>query len=405
MNNATQIDTYEKQRLAALRRYDILDSETEQDFDEIVQLASNICEVPISLISLIDENRQWFKSKTGLESQETHRDQAFCAHAIGGDDVLIVPDATKDDRFVNNPLVTGYPSIRFYAGMPLKTPDGFNLGTLCVIDRKPGKLSKDQIFGLKTLAKQVVIQMELRLKVKELDVQKKALQKLNKANSRLLSIIGHDLRSPLSMLTGLVHMSSDKKLTQEKFQDVVRQLETNLFSTNDLLENLFEWAVQQFEERGIKNEKILFGELVSNEIQKNLIQFQLKDNTLSNEVEKDLYLFADKHAMSFVIRNLILNANKFTDGGKITISSKLVEHDVHICVSDTGVGMQPDFIEKLFDGPFRNTSRGTRGEKGSGLGLQVCKELIEKHGGKIWVKSFPGKGASFYFSIPTSQEK
>lgn len=404
MSTMIKAEAHEKQRLAALHRYDILDSETEQDFDDIVQLASNICETPISLISLVDENRQWFKSRLGLEAHETHRNMAFCAHAINENEVMMIEDATKDDRFAGNPLVTGHPNIRFYAGMPLKTPDGFNLGTLCVIDRKPRELSEQQIFGLKTLAKQVVKQMELRIKIKELETQKTSLQKLNTANSRLLSIIGHDLRSPLSMLTGLVHMSSEKKLTQEKFQDVVKQLEANLSSANELLGSLFEWAVNQFEGRSIRSEEILLDVLVTTETQKNLTQLKQKNNTIINEVEKDLLLFADDHALSFIIRNLILNANKFTENGTIRISSKRIENDYQICISDTGVGMEPDFIEKLFDGSFRNSSRGTQGEKGSGLGLQVCKELIEKQGGKIWVKSFPGKGSSFYFSIPSYQK-
>jgi len=158
----------EAARLDALHEFDVLDTLPEKDYDDLTRLASVICDTPIVLVSLIDKNRQWFKSRYGIDAVETPREQAFCAHAIHQYGVFIVPDASLDVRFRNNPLVTGGPSIRFYAGAPLTTPEGFNLGTLCVIDRKPRELTEQQQDALVVLSRQVVAQLMLRRQVKQL---------------------------------------------------------------------------------------------------------------------------------------------------------------------------------------------------------------------------------------------
>jgi diguanylate cyclase (GGDEF)-like protein/PAS domain S-box-containing protein len=153
----------EKERLAALRKYDILDTEPEAAFESMVHLASYICQTPIAAISLVDENRQWFKAIVGLDAKETSRDVAFCAHTILQDETMIIRDAQEDERFFDNPLVTSAPGIRFYAGVPLVTSQGYHLGTLCVIDRVPRVLEAAQLEAVKTLADNVMAHLDLRL--------------------------------------------------------------------------------------------------------------------------------------------------------------------------------------------------------------------------------------------------
>ena len=164
----------EARRLKVLWQYEILDTIPEEVFDDLTELAARICEAPIALISLIDEDRQWFKAKVGVTVKETSRDISFCAHAIKQQGLFIIPDATQDLRFANNPLVTSDPKIRFYAGAPLITPDGYALGTLCVIDKVPRELRSEQQQALRVLARHVMMQLELRRHAKDLNEAHKA---------------------------------------------------------------------------------------------------------------------------------------------------------------------------------------------------------------------------------------
>ncbi len=168
----------EKQRLEVLWQYDVLDTVPEQVFDDLADLAASICEAPVALITLVDEKRQWFKSKVGVTISETSRDVSFCAHAIAQEGVFIVPDTLKDDRFADNPLVTAEPNIRFYAGAPLVTPDGHALGTLCVLDQVPHMLREDQKRALRILSRHVMTQLELRRRSLELARARKDRQRM-----------------------------------------------------------------------------------------------------------------------------------------------------------------------------------------------------------------------------------
>jgi len=159
----------ERDRLAALMGYDVLDTLPEAAFDDIVFLASVICNTPIALISLVDESRQWFKARVGFEMEETSREEAFCAHAIlQPEEILVVPDALEDPRFATNPLVTESPGIRFYAGVPLNNPQGLPLGTLCTMDSVPRRLTNEQGRALAALSREVMVHLELRRTVSRL---------------------------------------------------------------------------------------------------------------------------------------------------------------------------------------------------------------------------------------------
>src|SRR4029077_19423488 len=162
LNASKQAPDSDTARVAALEKYAILDTEPEQAFDDLTLLSSYVCKTPIALISLVDEDRQWFKSKIGLSVSETPRQVAFCSVAIQHSDVMVVPDTLQDERFRDNPLVLSDPRIRFYAGAPLINEDGYALGTLCVIDQKPREISAEQKEALQALSRLVLGQLEFR---------------------------------------------------------------------------------------------------------------------------------------------------------------------------------------------------------------------------------------------------
>ncbi|MCG8350130.1 MAG: PAS domain-containing protein [Chloroflexales bacterium] len=182
----------EAARLAKLYAYNVLDTNPEEAFDDLTRLASQICGVPVALISLIDEERQWFKANIGLDAQETPRDVAFCAHAILQDNVMIVPDTLDDERFAENPLVTDQPNIRFYAGAPLQSDDGYNLGTLCVMDNTPRELRPDQIEALRILSQQVMAQLELRryiISLAHMVAEREQIEETLQESQRMLRLV------------------------------------------------------------------------------------------------------------------------------------------------------------------------------------------------------------------------
>lgn len=409
---AAPIPANEKERLQELIRYEVLYTQYEEDFDQIVQLASAICKTPISTITLLDFNKQWFKAKIGIENTEGDRDISFCGHAIVQDEaIMIVNDALADQRFIDNPLVLGDPNIRFYAGYPLVSPSGYKLGTLCVIDRVPRSLTTEQELTLKTLGNQVVKLFELRLRNKEVEArnklveeQKIQLQESAAVQNKIISIIAHDVRGPVTSLKTMIELTKAKSLTEEETAVLLDMLDKQLDGTLDMLTNLVDWGSMLLKKGKLSITSVNISSVVD-KIFKNLSSMvQLKGNQFQNLVAHDIAVMADENTLRFILRNIISNANKFTTNGTITVHVQPNKNDnsISIIVSDTGCGMSSEIQQHLFNPAKRHSREGTHKEKGSGLGLILVKEFAEAMHASIEVKSEPGKGTSFSVLLPVS---
>lgn len=232
------IPSNENTRLQELLSLEILDTPSDEEYDKITELASKICEVPISLITLIDKDRQWFKSAYGISAKETPRDLSFCAHAINYPTQLFeVPNAIIDDRFHDNPMVTKNPHAIFYAGIPLVTSQGHALGTLCIIDHKPNKLNEYQKDALKTLSHQLMKSLELRRHKLEKNLQKEKSEQRKVLLAELAHTISYDLESPINNIIGLSDVLADP---EDLSPELIKKLSQLINLSADKLKTLID---------------------------------------------------------------------------------------------------------------------------------------------------------------------
>ncbi|MBN2261652.1 MAG: GAF domain-containing sensor histidine kinase [Prolixibacteraceae bacterium] len=392
------IPNNEEERLSALYRYEILDTLPEDDLDSITRLASEICQTPISLISLIDAKRQWFKSHHGIESTETPRDVAFCAHAINTpNQAFIVPDSRIDDRFFDNPLVTGAPNVVFYAGIPLLSPEGFALGTLCIVDDKPRELKQFQIDALKLLADQVIRLFELRKSNIELEKTKKILEKRNRDLETFASVVSHDLKSPLSNISSFIELFklNYSNLLDEKGQKLLNYIDDSSLKLRNLVDGILTYYRSDqllFE----KNESISIKQLITNTI--NLLS---PGNRVKFNLPPDNNINVNKAALTQIFLNLLNNSIRYNNKAQPVIDITYQNDNKHhyFTISDNGIGIAPDKIDIIFDLFVTGQKKDVNGVDSIGIGLPTVKKLIGNLGGDIKVESVPDRFTKFSFSI------
>ncbi|RXH56863.1 GAF domain-containing sensor histidine kinase [Granulicella sibirica] len=377
----------EEARLAALKRYSVLDTMPEMGYDDVTRLASFICDTPISLVSLVDADRQWFKSVQGLPIRETPREESFCALTLGTAETLIVEDATADPRFRNNSLVFGDPNIRFYAGAPIVEPGGEVLGTVCVIDTKPRVLEPRQIAALEALARQVMTLLELRRTIDDNARAAAKMQTIEKlaAVGQLASAMSHEINNPLQSMTNLLYMA-DACENRADQQDYLRKSQEELARISQTVRQTLRF--HQSSERAVPTRLVEVVESV-------LTLFRSRLEHASVEVKvndtQGALLTCYKSDIHQAIANLVSNALDAVNGrpgGRIEVRVRTMSshssagQGVRFTIADNGCGMDNATQGRLFE-PFHSN----KAPRGTGLGLWVVKGILEKHQASIHVTS------------------
>jgi len=402
----------EKERLQALLSYEMLDTGPEVQFEEITRLAAEYCDTPVALVSLIDESRQWFKSKYGIDESETHRDFAFCSHAILGKETMVVNDTLTDARFIKNPLVTNPPNIRFYAGTPLTTPDGYNIGTLCVIDRKARTLNEKQKFALEIMARIVMKELELRKSLieqtkieQQLREAKKAAESASAAKSEFLSIMSHEIRTPLNAIAGISYLLLEDEHKPEQLENL-STLKISTESLLNLVNDLLDFSKIEAGKLALEKTTFSLFELMENTVKILSIKASNKGIELNLNYDSDLPIMfiGDPTRISQIITNLLSNALKFTNKGEVILTLKQIETSgskakIQFSVKDTGIGLTRQQGERIFESFTQAEGETTRKYGGTGLGLSITKKLINMMGSEIYVESEVGQGSNFFFTL------
>lgn len=376
----------------------ILDTLEERGYDDLTFLAAQICQTPIALVSLVDRDRQWFKSHHGLGARETPRELAFCAHAILDDQTLVIEDSLKDERFHDNPLVTGEPHVKFYAGAPLVLRKNIRIGTLCVIDDHARPLSDMQRQALEAIARQVVSQLELRL-------QLQALTRLDQTKDEFISMVNHELRTPLTSINGALSLMRNRvtgELPDQAMQlvDVAyRNGERLLNIVNDILDvSKLEAGKMDMQMAAIELEPFLRKAIELNRPYCESYGCQLELRPANDGTPPRVT--GDEQRLLQVMSNLISNAAKFSHAGDtVEVFFRREGDRVQIGVTDHGPGIPQHNQQDLFT-KFKQLGRESNAKApGTGLGLNICKLIVEQHGGGIACDSVPGDHTTFRFTL------
>ncbi len=394
----------EDARVASVRATGLLDSGPEVLFDTITDLVTGAFDVPISLITVVDENRQWFKAKTGTEQTETPRDDAFCAYAIARpDDLLVVEDAHQDVRFSDNPLVTGPPHIGFYAGAPVRAPDGQPVGTLCVIDTRTRTFDEPARDLLRRAARQVEVLIAARAeRDRAVDEQVRIasehqeLAQAVEARTQFLAVAQHKLKTPLAVIAGWGGTLREwDELTVEERDAGLDAIERSTMELQSQIDDLLDEARANLLEQSIHIETIDLAEFVTEQIE--ATRYDQEHHPFRLSVPPGLSARADRAALRQVLAHLVDNAVKYSpDGGAIDISGRADDGEVVLAVADHGIGL-PDGVDVFR--PFQRGAAANSVARGTGLGLYIVRSLTTKMGGRV--AAVPSDaGARFEVSLP-----
>jgi signal transduction histidine kinase len=398
VTTADLIPPDEAERLAAVRRYRILDTPEDGTFDRIAALAARVFDVPIAIVSIVDEERIWFKAHHGLEVQEIGRDPGLCASAILQDDPWIVADARHDPRTLANPLVAGEFGLQFYAGMPLTTTDGHNLGTICVIDSEPREVSDGEKDTLRDLARIVIDELELRLAALREE------ERLSQARSDFVTVASHELRTPVTAVHGAARSLRRTDLSDAQRDTLLGVIDSESERLAHLVDDILLADSLDRGRPALQPERVDAEELVRSVVTSRLAHLiEPREIEVNTPPHGTLSIETDRHKLRQVLDNLLDNAIKYsptTEPVQMAVTDTAT--GVRFEVSDRGIGVPPDDAEHIFEKFHRLDPEQTQSAGGTGLGLFIAKRLTHELGGNIGLAPNRARGTTFFVELPAS---
>ena len=407
---AAPLPANESERLDKLHSYRILDTPPEETFDRITRIAARVFNTPISLVSLVDQDRQWFKSRVGLDATETPRDLAFCAHAILDGRPLIVEDAAEDPRFSGNALVTDDPRIRFYAGAPLVTHDGHRLGTICVIDMTPRRFSADEAAMLEEFAHIAADELELRRLARSALEENAALMRAAASKDEFVSLVSHELRTPLTSIAGAIALldAGAAGALPPRAKELTAVAARNADNLRQLVDDLLDFQQHALGAMAFDFEPLDVATVIR----------EAAENMAGYAAAADIVIvcddagvpssgalppvLADPLRLQQVCINLLSNAVKFSPPGEtVRISACRAGRNIVVTVADNGSGIPLAFQHRLFQMFAKANIVGK--PAGSGIGLALTRAIVEAHGGTISFDTTPGSGTRFHVALPVAE--
>jgi len=390
----------EPARLAALHDTGVLDTAPEEDFDDIALLASEICGTPVGLVSLVDEDRQWFKAKVGVTMDESHRDLSFCAYTIHGRDLLEVPDATADRRFSDNPFVMPDDGLRFYAGAPVVLDGTHSVGTVCVVDTRPRVLTEAQRRALRSLARHASVQLEIRRYARHAAENADRLRQLDRMKDSFLATVSHELRTPLSTIRGYLEMLLETDYDPATSRRFLSAMQRNSDRLLQLIDELLLVARLTEENMELDIVDVDLAQLAHQVVEGCRALAQHHQVEMHDRVQGPLPTRGDTKWLSQALNHLVVNAIKFTgEGGEITVDAADDRGPV-LTVTDTGVGITEEDLPYVFDRFYRCSVAEVMAVQGPGLGLAIVKSIVEAHRGTVQLESKPGVGTVARLALP-----
>lgn len=389
------IDNYipenDELRLEKLREYNILDTYPEDVFDTIASMAQKLFGTSGAFINFVDKDRVYFKSNLSpLAATEVARRDSLCSRAILQDDVCILNNTHDYPELLDNPYIAPKGGIRFYAGATLKTPEGYNMGTICVTDDKPGAVTEQQVEMLRTLSKMIIDKLENRLRYR----------KSIESQVNLMNITLHDIKNPLASINLANDMLKSNGTDKAKMNDVIK---TSVNSIQARLSELLKQSELEETDLLLKIEEIDINEILTRLFNNFDLLARRKKQVIELKYNEGLpRIEADKSKISDVLNNLVSNAIKYSyPDSKIKIEAREAGYNLHIEVRDEGQGLNRTDVQKLFMKFAHLSSKPTGRETSTGLGLSIAKSFVELHKGTIYAMS-PGKdkGTTFIVSLP-----